>query len=105
MAVSVVPKAVIRMMGRRGLDRVQLADQFQAAQARQFQIGDDQIEGIFRGAGQAVVAASFDDHFMAFGRQHSLQGVGDAGVVLDQQNSGGGVHYAACGSTMPKVVP
>ena len=81
--------------GQAGLGRVQLTDQFQAVQARQLQIGDDDIECVLHGARQAVIAALFDGHLMAFLGQHPLQGVGDAGIVFDQQNFGGRVHSVA----------
>ena len=91
--------------GQARLGGVQLADQFQPVQARQPQIGDDQIEGIPTGPRQSVVPAPLDGHLVAFVRQHPLQSVGDAGVVLNQQNFCGGAHAAACGNMMPKVVP
>ena len=74
--------------GQARLGGVQLANQFQPVQARQFQIGDDDVERFLAGAGQTVIAALFDVDFVAFLGQHPLQRVRDAGVVFDQQYSG-----------------
>jgi hypothetical protein len=91
--------------GQARLGGVQLADQLKAVQTGQFQIGNDQIEQIGGGAGQTVVAPLLGHHLVPFLLQNALQGVGDAGVIFDQQNFGGGVHGVAWGRTMPKVVP
>ena len=91
--------------GQARLGGVQLADQLKAVQTGQFQIGDDHIEQIGGGAGQTVVAPLLDHHLVPFLLQNASQGVGDAGVIFDQQNFGGGAHGVAWGRTMPKVVP
>ena len=91
--------------GQARLGGVQLAHQVQPVQARHLQIGDDDVERLAGGAGQPVVAASFHDHFATFAGQHPLQGVADAGVVVNQQNFCGGVHSITRGRMIPKVVP
>ena len=91
--------------GQARLGGVQLAHQVQAVQARHFQVGDDDIERLAAGAHQTVVATSFHDHFATFAGQHPLQGVADAGVVVNQQNFCGGVHSITRGRMIPKVVP
>src|SRR5439155_22092729 len=37
--------------------------------------------------------------------QKPAQGVGDTGVIFDQQDLRSGVHAVTCGNTIPKVVP
>ena len=68
---------------------VQFAHEFQAAQAGQLQIGDDDVEEVFFRARQAGVAAVFDGHFVIFAGQHALQNRNDGGIVFNQQNFGG----------------
>ena len=97
MAVSVVPKAVIRMMGRRGWAACNWRTSSSPFRPGNFKSVMTTLNDSLRGAGQTVVAALFHDHFVAFLGQHPLQGVADAGVIVDQQNFGGGVHSVCLG--------
>ena len=71
---------------------MQLAHEFQAIQARQLEIRDDDIERFLDGAGQTFIAAPLDGHLMAFAGQHAVQRISDTGIVFDQQNFGGRIH-------------
>ena len=66
------------------LGGVQLADQLQTAQTGQSQVGDDHVERIGRGAGQAVVPPFLHRYVVAFAGQHAPQSVADAGIVFYQ---------------------
>jgi hypothetical protein len=46
-----------------------------------------------------------DGDFVAFLDENAAEGVGDAGVIFDEENFSGGAHGFAWGRTMPKMVP
>jgi hypothetical protein len=70
--------------GQAGPGGVQLAHELQAAQAGHFQIGDDHVEGVLGGAGQALVAALFHGHLVAFVGHQPGERVHNAGIVVDE---------------------
>ena len=94
MAVSVVPWPVIRMMGRRGL--AACSSRISSSPPRPgnlMSVMTTSARPVAR-AGQAGVAAGFDEDFVAFFRQHPAQAHDDARIILDQQDFGGVAHCA-----------
>ena len=61
---------------------MKLLDEFEAVESGQTEVGDDDVEMGLRGATEAVVAAFFDDDFVAFAGEDTLEGVTNAGIVL-----------------------
>ena len=65
---------------------VKLGHQFQSAQARQSQVGDDHAVLLPAGLFQTGIAPAGNIHLIVLLAQHLLQGGGSADVVFDQQN-------------------
>ena len=62
---------------------VKLLDKFEAVETGKTEVGDDDVKMALGSAGEAVVAAVFDDDFMAFAGEDALESVANAGIVLD----------------------
>ena len=71
MAVSVVPCAVIRMIGSRGLAACSWRTSSRPSKPGSFKSVRTRSNDSRRRAGQAGVAARFHDDFMPFVRQHA----------------------------------
>jgi hypothetical protein len=111
--------------GQAGLSGVELAQEGQAVQSGQAQIGQDDITIFLAGAAQPLIAAGAKRDLKILFLQDGSQVGGQAGIVFDEQDVWGCHHEVAreagvagvagvtgavagrglCGSTMPKAVP